>query len=101
MNIEKMREEFEAWVNFRALDTPMGFYPRLLHRSRLDEDIYTTSWVDSAWEGWQASRAALLIELPVKGNPRPENEVSWHNIRNQTIEACARSIEAAGVKVKP
>lgn len=61
MSNEKMREEFELWVQTRSVDTPAGFYPQLTHRCALDKNRYMISWVDSAWEGWQASRAAIEI----------------------------------------
>ena len=50
---------------------------------------------------WQASREAVVVELPVQTNPRPEGEASWHSIRNESIAACRRAIEAAGLKVAP
>lgn len=104
MDIQKMREEFEAGWGFTNDEQECYFIPELncYGSGRVNRAAESKS---IAWayfqKGWQASRAALVIELPVKGNPRPEDEVSWHSIRNQTIEACSRSVEAAGVKVKP
>lgn len=100
MNIDKMREEFEAWIRARSADTPMGFYPMLLHRCSLDEDIYRISWVDSAWEGWQASRESLVIELPEKcvfAEPLGKYASGYR----QGMRAVVDKIEAAGLKVKP
>lgn len=53
--MDKMREEFEKWaVNVYGtarLGFAAGFYSR-------DE-------VQWAWQAWQASRKALVVELPV------------------------------------
>lgn len=46
----------------------------------------------AAW-AWQASREALVIELPQQSGASPD----W----NQAIRYCRQAIEAAGVKVKP
>lgn len=98
MNIEKMREEFEAWIRVRSADTPMGFYPKLLHRCTLDEDIYRISWVDSAWEGWQASRELLAIELPKIRDI--DESMDCIDSAEFAVSECAVAIEAAGLKVK-
>lgn len=69
MSNDKMREEFEAWW-------------RREHGSTL--------YCESAWRGWQASRAALAVELPfefVNGTMRADQVIA--------------AIEAAGVRVKP
>lgn len=51
---EKMRDSFEAWASqfFRIDAEPWGEY--------VDNE---TQW---AWQAWQASRAALVVELPEK-----------------------------------
>lgn len=72
-----MREEFEAWVVQRAVDTPTGFYPQLIRRSTLDPDVYMISWVDSAWEGWQASRAALVKTFESKKLKINDDDPDW------------------------
>jgi hypothetical protein len=111
MNIDKIRAEFEDWIRVRSADTSMGFYPKLLHRCSLDDDIYMISWVDSAWEGWQASRDSLVIELPAE-NPLgsgpgdcegglPSFEQHCAAECNFILRDCREAIEAAGVKVKP
>ena len=53
-----MRDEFEVWVKKRAISGPFGFHPQLLNRCKLDPDRYAVSWVDSAFEGWQARGSA-------------------------------------------
>ena len=49
MNIEKMREEFEAWAGMRAMmkaKNPDGSY------------VYERTQIQ--WEAWQASRESLV-----------------------------------------
>lgn len=49
---EKMREEFESW----AISCHMCTY--------LDGVEYRHKSTEWAWMAWQASRAALVVELP-------------------------------------
>ena len=49
---EKMREEFESW----AISCHMCTY--------LDGVEYRHQSTEWAWKAWQASRAALVVELP-------------------------------------
>lgn len=63
MSTEKMREEFEVWVSKK--------YPNeSLHKCRADRGFiycvgdYVVPAVHIAWLSWQASRAAIEVELP-------------------------------------
>ena len=51
--MDKMREEFEAW-----------FYNECCHGSV--KVNYRSVVTMAAWKAWQASRAALCVELPKK-----------------------------------
>ena len=51
---EKVREEFEVW----ATSCEMCTY--------LDGVEYRHQSTEWAWKAWQASRAALVVELPEK-----------------------------------
>ena len=76
---EKMRAEFEAWWR---------------------EENGNRLYCESAWRGWQASRAALVIELPEqisKGYGYSEGDEYY----NLALKRCRSQIEAAGVRVKP
>ncbi|MHC8408339.1 hypothetical protein [Pseudomonas sp. TMB3-21] len=55
---EKLREEFEAWAMTSAY---LGLSDTCMARF---EDGYLGGEVHAAWIAWQASRAALVIELP-------------------------------------
>ncbi|EBH8128441.1 hypothetical protein AF537_19230 [Salmonella enterica subsp. houtenae serovar O:11:g,z25:-] len=65
-----------------------------------DDELKNFSWVI-----WQASRAAIEIELPTKNDisdddyPIPDL-VDWDDGRNAGIQECAEAIRAAGIKVK-
>lgn len=58
MNIEKMRQEFEAWVKtFNSM-------PAALFQD--NAGCYTNDFIECRWLGWQASRQTLLIDLPTE-----------------------------------
>ena len=74
MNIEKMREEFEAWCDSVGINATSQ----------------SGVW---AWNGWNASRESLVIELPK----------SWPEDRGYTAmdaEEVIAAIHAAGAKTK-
>ena len=52
--MDKVREEFEAWIK-TEFD---GCMPRRKGKG------YLSQYVNGAWKAWQASRAALCVELP-------------------------------------
>ena len=55
---EKMREDFEEWFYEYSLPCEGDWFKR---DSCGDYDSPSTYY---AWMGWQASRAALVVELP-------------------------------------
>ncbi|WP_449104110.1 hypothetical protein [Pseudomonas veronii] len=82
MSIEKCREEFEVWWS-------------------QDSQAELRSSCAKGWAGvvWQASREALVIELPDADGLNRE-----HMLVQGFIEGVAHTraaIEAAGLKVKP
>ena len=88
MSFERMREEFEAWY----LDKFCGEQARLFRCVNADQ-IYYFAEVQSGWDAWQASRAAIEVELPK----------AWQtNVGAMLTPNGTRfAIEAAGLKVKP
>lgn len=94
---DKMREEFEVWVRLEAARRLYQFMGDLL--KRFGED-YATTWVDSAWIGWQASRAELVIVLlpPHTNYEYRDSEVGG---ACKYYDHAKKSIAAAGVKVSP
>lgn len=91
---DKMREEFEAW---QAKETPGA---DLAHVGALigegpHRESYRNAYVAERWIGWKASREALVIELPDKFDPNGGGDwAMWEDL-------VVRSIESAGLKVKP
>ncbi|MEV1855510.1 hypothetical protein ABZR08_10755 [Pseudomonas aeruginosa] len=51
---QAMREEFEAWATKHRMP---------IHRDGVVTD-YAARCTDECWQAWQASRAALKVELP-------------------------------------
>ncbi|MGN8278303.1 hypothetical protein [Pseudomonas sp. SMN5] len=84
---EKMIEQFEAWLR---------------REYRLDEkdDInFNNPEVAAMLKGWQASRAAVAVELPARVDTKPYAcyEGGWNDMHDEAREA----IEAQGLKVAP
>ncbi|MDH0797547.1 hypothetical protein [Pseudomonas carnis] len=98
---DKMREEFEA-----AFREKFGF-GRLTASANADahQMLKAAEWA------WEASRKALVIELPAEnplgsgpgdcGDGRPSFEQHCAAECNFILRDCREAIEAAGVKVKP
>lgn len=90
--MDESRKQFEEWVKFH-LDDKYSEVPLYKNKGGAN---YLDSKVDLAWIAWQASRAAIEIELPMK-----KAEHSYHQSAfNGGIDASAKAIRAAGIKVK-
>lgn len=73
---DKIREQFEAWASTRR------------YRFELNADgSYYDSCTYHAWQAWQASRTALVVELPEK----------WPLF---TVDEVKDILDLAGVKYK-
>jgi len=94
----KMREEFEVWAVSQCSS---------IKRSVAMPERYATDFTQGAWLGWQASRAAVVIELPPP-YPMPsepefaddDSHMDAYHAANGMRHVISKSIEAAGVKVK-
>lgn len=85
------REQFEATVikQFEGLGEEA---PSL---ARNDDGDYQGLEVQAAWWGWQASREAVVVELPEQFSPHDCGEwAMWSDL----VE---KAIEAQGLKVAP
>ena len=98
MSIEKMREEFEAWES-EADDGPQTDPMWLMFDSTLNQ--FALIEVQSRWSAWQASREALVIELPAIIDKEWANTHAERSAMREAIGWCKKRIEAAGLKVKP
>lgn len=113
------RDDFEAWAAIKFAveaellaasrtdeDMDYGFPYRVVNKHGEGSDLVNTL-VGTAWAGWEASRAALVIELPpmpdVPEDPEEAIDDSHMDAYHSAIgmrHACLKFIEAAGVKVK-
>ncbi len=87
-----MREEFEAWHH-----AEFGYcVPE-------EEDPLAIGECVKRWRIWQASRAALRVELPEKIGPH--NMVGRHVLPeaagyDDAIDDCREALQQAGIEVK-
>lgn len=87
---EKMREEFESWW----IETEFGgSREAAAHWLTRYEDAYHYKDPAQAWKAWQASRAALVVELPESFHA--DGDGFWMVRRSEAKQI----IEAQGLKV--
>lgn len=99
MDTNKMREQFESFAR-EVLDWSDDEF-----RLASDGKSYYWGTTGEAWVFWQASREAVVVELPALAEPF-EAELSTPPIytlkgegRNAAIAECRAVIEAQGLKV--
>ncbi|EPS2706732.1 hypothetical protein [Cronobacter turicensis] len=81
--MDKSREQFQSWWEEWFGEAPLTPWSELWCG-----DGYSAEDIDHMWEAWQASRAAVEIEIP---------EVLDYWLGRESF---AESIRAAGLKVK-
>ena len=91
---EKMREQFEAWAMTSAY---LGLSDTCMERFK---DGYLGGELHAAWIAWQASRAALVIQLPEKCE-YADSQSGYAKGHRQGKRDLVDCIEAAGLKVAP
>ena len=91
---DKMREDFESYVknNFICSEysfkrTNTGVYYNYVYSK---SGNYDSCSVNSIWELWQASRAALVVELPSHVNDMDSAPMLYDSIVKQLREAGIR-----------
>lgn len=92
---QAMRDKFEAWVT-----AAMGGYADL-RKSNDPNFAYDDAGVDFAYQAWQASRAALRVELPEK--MEPTRNIYGNLIigsYNAVLDAVKEALQQAGIEVK-
>jgi hypothetical protein len=87
---DQMRVEFEAAVTERYGKQHEGAFDRFI-----DGDYKRPSMMN-LWWAWQASRAAVVVELPEDWEPVSEKDEGAREMR----DACVDAIQSAGVSVK-
>lgn len=102
---EKMREYFEKFAadHYQLCE-------RSFERDQHQPDEYLDTDCQLAWEAWEASRAALVVELPAaEFGVSPEIEDDEEYEAAEAISMCEdavlsrvrKHIEAQGLKVAP
>ncbi|UOK17888.1 hypothetical protein [Escherichia phage BUCT618] len=91
--MKSSREQFEEWI----YKNRMRGVPFDIEVFDVDGAIfYKSTETQGQWNAWQASRAAIEIELPDKLMVEDE----FDNGHNCAIDYCADSIRSAGITVK-
>ncbi len=83
-----MREEFEAWASSHFVDVGSG--NPLKKGPNGNYGFYV---VATAWKAWQASRAALRVELP-------EPYAFHQEVQTVFRDRVKESLQQAGIEVK-
>jgi len=91
MDTNKMRAEFEAAYAAKSTARNGRFCPEVLTRG--DDGDYVIPSVQSAWWAWQASREAVVVELPKDIVTMAGPVLYADDVR--------AAIEAEGLKVAP
>ncbi len=92
-----MREEFEAWASSHFVDVGSG--NPLKKGPNGNYGFYT---VATAWKAWQASRAALRVELPERRDPlnsTGDDENPRSAGFNDCLERVTEALQQAGIEV--
>ncbi|MEN5036870.1 hypothetical protein [Pseudomonas sp. TWI929] len=109
MDTNKLREQFEkAFVEEQVRLCGEGFRSSALYM--IEQNVVT---VRMAWWAWQASREAVVVELPEPDLPeayldepvdRESEEFRYlearHGAQSQIYRKCRKAIEAQGLKVE-
>lgn len=97
-----MRKQFEQWRR-KECGNPDLIFERKSH----NQDAYLNCITQSRWvtykEAWQASRAALVVDLPKYkklSQNAPQQAMQVRAIVESTISECSDCIRAAGISVK-
>lgn len=97
MDTNKMREQFESFAR-EALDWSDDEF-----RLASDGKSYYWGATGEAWVFWQASREAVVVELPDVANYEVYDQQHdfLHTDEVTLMEAVRAAIEAQGLKVAP
>lgn len=91
---QAVREEFEAWfVRNYAAQIKDGHHGFTLDRYEHPPHQYIHDTPHHDWRIWQASRAALRVELP-----KPEG--GFFDVQKYVLNRCEQALQQAGIEVK-
>lgn len=87
------RAQFEEWFKTHWVEKVANM--SMFERHRLQ---------NLAWMAWQASRAAIVVELPEKISEHNRNENGYvlphASSYDEAIDDCAEGVMAAGISIK-
>jgi hypothetical protein len=98
MSSENMREEFEAWAVADAGSTCKQLKFERGGEWYLGRDHQV---MNLGWAAWQASRAAVVVELPEVCEDEIDQVGGEQLVRYYPVRGVLAAIEAAGLKVSP
>ncbi|WP_201267299.1 hypothetical protein [Pseudomonas aeruginosa] len=97
---QAMREEFEAWfVRNYAAQIKDGHHGFTLDRYEHPPHQYIHDTPHHDWRIWQASRAALRVELPAKRSYSMYATKHECHAFNDAIEKANEALQQAGIEV--
>lgn len=96
MNADKMRADFEQFARSPDFGLSSG------HFERGADGQYLSVATEAYWLCFKAGRASVVVELPPIGAASDDRASCrrWHNIRNNTLDACKRMLDEQGVTVR-
>ena len=97
--MKSSREQFEKWFIKQYRKSRNGVETW----SGEDDGDYISDYAASHWRAWQASRAAIEIELPrvIDAHPLgPQSAKMICAFHKNVVGECAEAIHAAGLIVK-
>lgn len=86
------REQFEEWVDSN--------FPFKKDRFHIFRDEYKSQFTRQLWEAWQASRAAVDVEILSEPFIAIKKDATNYDFYNAGIESAKRAITNAGIRVK-
>ncbi|MFV3289209.1 hypothetical protein ACNFBR_10750 [Pseudomonas sp. NY11955] len=94
MDTNKMRDSVREQFEKFALSSEGGLFPG--HLAKGEDGEYLNYAAQCYWLFWQASREAVVVELPPKWNSETNSNMQWWD---QGIEDARMAIEAQVLKV--
>lgn len=99
MDTNKMREQFEKFALSKIGGLSAG------HLVKGEDGEYLNYASQCYWLFWQASREAVVVELPPKISAHNTSESGWVRPEaehyDEAVDDCREAIEAHGLKVAP
>ena len=91
----KFRDEFEEWL---IANTGFDTQRTAFAMTKQEDQQYMCHRTNLAWQAWQASRAALVVELPEDepGRYLDKYQEGW----NDALDSVQNRLDEAGLKYK-